>query len=225
MIWFQRKGSRKVPIFHHIPKCGGTALRSVLEKWFEIKKDYISLKQLRGEVPVNPPLDLYSLGFKQCLSSHFESKYNYLGVRYPEVFEDKDRFFVFTVVRDPLEIKKSLYYYEIKSGRRNANDQSLADFLLSSRNYLANRFPCDENNYRDVLDRYDFIGVQEYMDSTVGELARLLGKKKIKVPKVNIAKRDGQETEINAELIEDFRSKNALDYKVYAYALQKFNVQ
>jgi len=41
-----------IPVFHHIPKCGGTPINSALEQWFNVKRDYISAEQLR-EVQVD----------------------------------------------------------------------------------------------------------------------------------------------------------------------------
>lgn len=209
-------------IFHHIPKCGGTALRSVLDKWFVVLQDYISMEQLRGEKPLKPAHNLSKLDSRHCISSHFESKYNHLNVRYPEVFENRTKYFIFSIVRDPFELAKSLYYFEIKAGRRDRAAQSLEEFLLQTKNYLSARFPCNEQNYKEILNRYDFIGLQEEMQATVEKLAKAAGKKSINVPMINIAERDAQEQVVSPELLARFKENNALDYAIYQFVKEKY---
>ena len=50
-----------VHIFHHMPKCGGTAMRKALGGWFELVMDYISVDELKGRTPIHPPVPLESL--------------------------------------------------------------------------------------------------------------------------------------------------------------------
>ena len=218
------KDKNPVYIFHHIPKCGGTAVVRVLEHWFTVKRDYISIEQLRGYKPVGTPIKLSSLSSRHCICSHFECQYNYLHVRYPEVLlkENESKYKAFTFIRDPLELKISLYYYEIKAGRRKGEEQTLENFLLSDQNYLAQRFPCNISDYRNILDRYFFIGLQEEMQTSIDRLAKLLNKKSINVPLVNVSEKDEQTLNLDEDLICKFKEKNRLSCLIYEYVQEKF---
>jgi len=214
-------------IFHHMPKCGGTALRQVLAEWFFLKGDYTTDAQSFGHEPVDPPFDLQPLftpvqGKHRCLCSHFECESNHLHIRYPEVFSNRRRYFVFSFVREPLELAMSLYYFGAKVGQLDPQTYSLQRWIDEHCNYMANRFPCTHENYREVLDRYSFIGLQEEMSSSLEKLAIMLGREPFPVPQVNLSPRDQQPNGLQEEVIARFKARNALDYAIYNYARAKF---
>lgn len=215
--------SPKFPIyvFHHIPKCGGSAVKFGLKKWFNLVSDYISIKQLQGYEKVASPIDLSTLNSSNCLCGHFECEYNYLILRYPEIVENPKKFQLFTFIRDPLELRISLYYYEIKKGRRDINKQSLKDYLLSGDNYLAKRFPCDYRDYQKVLNRYTFIGFQEHLQESMDQLSSIVHKPKLLLPQVNLSPRDLQNSNLSEDIISSFKRINKLDYLIYNYAQKK----
>jgi hypothetical protein len=209
-------------VFHHMPKCGGTALRQVLEKWFHLKGDYISDQELYGHEPVKPPLDLQALGKNRCLCGHFEWYHNHLGVRYPEVISNRRRYFLFSFVREPLELAMSLYFFGVKVGWLNPQTQGLQQWLETHCNYMAARFPCTSENYKEILERYNFIGLQEEMSSSMEKLATIVGREPFSVPEVNVSPRDQQETSLSEEAIARFKARNELDYAIYDYVRAKF---
>lgn len=222
--WLHLNTAPKYPryIFHHIPKCGGSSVKQGLKKWFKVVGDYISVDQLLGNEAVARPKDLSSLNSSYCLCGHFESKYNYLFLRYPEILNNPEHYRLFTFLRDPLELRISLYYYEIKAGRRKKDTESLEEYLLRSDNYLAKRFPCDKDNYQQVLDRYTFIGFQEELQQSIDQLSVLFGKPKSILTQINLSPRDTQSDNLSTDFISSFKEVNRLDYLIYNYARKKF---
>ncbi|MFZ1320185.1 MAG: hypothetical protein WAT71_01380 [Ignavibacteria bacterium] len=113
----------------------------------------------------------------------------------------------------------SLYYY----GRSNIKKTtSLIDYINGHKNILANFFPCDENNYKEVLDKYFFIGIVEKMQESFDKLADLTGKTRINLPMLNLSKKDDQAAELSPEFVKMFKEYNSLDYKIYDYCVEKF---
>jgi hypothetical protein len=156
----------------------------------------------------------------QCLCSHFEEDGNYLYQRYPEALENH-KFKIFTFVRDPLQTKISHYYWETKHGRYS--QLSLQEYLFKDDNYLANRFPCDDRTYKNVLEDYFFIGVLEDGQKSINYLADMIGKPRVDLGKENVTKRDIQDKMISNEVAEEFKRRNELDYRIYQYAVGKLN--
>lgn len=213
--------SQCVGIFHHMPKCGGTALRLVLSQWFKLIPDYITVNQLNGRSPVETPLNLNALEDNSCICGHFESRYNHLRVRYPDVLRNKARrYFLFSFVRDPLQLSLSLYYHALKVGQLSSAC-SLVQYLDKQHNYMSQRIPCNAGNYRKALGRYDFIGLQEYMSLSVEKLANLLEREPVDVPVSNASPRDEQEQGLSEEVVARFKDRNALDYTIYDYVKKK----
>ncbi len=210
-----------VAVFHHMPKCGGSSINEALMHWFYLVNDYRPGIKLtpRAEFYLNNKIDLNRLNTKYCLCSHFEWEGNYLHQRYPRILKEKEKYLIFTFIRDPLQLMISLYYFERKRGG-NIN-VTLEEHLTNREpNYIANRIPCDASNYLEALERYFFIGVTEKLQRSLNILAQKLNKRPIKVPLMNRTKRDGQEHQLSKTAIDQFKERNALDYKIYNYALE-----
>lgn len=213
-----------VYIFHHIIKCGGQALSLSMRKWFKVYYD-----NLKDSNDINNFIkfkyNIHNLTGDTCISGHF----NYDGIfahqRYPEIIEKKDKFRIFMFMREPLQIRISLYYFlKGKSLKKQIPlDYDLETSLNVSDNMIAKMIPCDESNYKEVLDRYFFIGIVEYMQESMDKLASLTGKKKIEVISENKSIRDSQVSELSPNLINQFKENNKLDYLIYEYCLERFH--
>lgn len=82
---------RPAYVFHHIMKCGGTSVVRSLEKWFNLKYDYIEGADNCPVSNLNHYLDykfnLENIYSDTCLVSHFQYNGFFLHQRYPEVFQ------------------------------------------------------------------------------------------------------------------------------------------
>jgi len=205
-------------VFHHLPKCGGTASRQAFNKWFRVVHDYrTDVSPETTETYVKNKLDLSTLDAHSLLAGHFELPGAHLQQRYPEILSN-ERFRLITFVRNPLEIGLSLYFYE-RAVRDRYAYHSLSERLHSLENYLASIFPCTEADFKAVIDRYFFVGLTERLQESFDILARMIGKKRIIVPVVNAVPRDEEVTEDD---VRRFNEKNELDFKVYAYCSERF---
>ena len=210
-------GDAPLYVFHHIPKCGGTSILTALSNWFVTVADYGS--GWTGYYPEKKNLAL--LKPHHCLCGHYEVAGNYLHQRYPEVFLS-DRYRVITFVRDPLQVKMSLYRYELKNNVSQA--RSLEDHLFTRPNYVSERFNATQSNYREIVDKYFFVGILEQGQASLDLLARITGKARLELPWENKTTDTAHAAiaELSADCINQFRQENELDYLVYEYCIEKF---
>lgn len=212
---------KKTPayIFHHLIKCGGSSAVNEMFNWFNLEFDHlVDATKINEYTKTRYNID--NINSDTCVVSHFSHHGAFLSQRYPEILTKNEEIKTFIFVRDPLKFKISLYYYIRNQGR--FQDIPLLNQLKFNRNFLSSLIPCDETNYKEVLDRYFFIGIVEHMQESFNKLAKLLNKKKLVIPVMNQSIKDEQTSQITPELIEKFKENNKLDYKVYNYCLEKF---
>jgi hypothetical protein len=209
---------RPLYVFHHIPKCGGTASLHAFRKWFRIVYDYrADVSPEATDFFLKNRLDLSALDDDSLVSGHFELPGAHLHQRYPETLA-RDRFRLITFVRDPLEVAHSLYFYE-RAMRADYPYDRLAGRLDAMENYMASIFPCTEEDYKSVIDRYFFVGLTECLQESFDILARMIGKERVTVPVENALPRDEALTDDEAAR---FYERNALDVKLFAYGRERF---
>jgi hypothetical protein len=99
---------------------------------------------------------------------------------------------------------------------------NIVDHLNLRKNYLANRFPVTETNYKEIIDKYFFVGILEYIKPSIEILSTILRKNNTNIPWLNKTNIKNTNYLLSDKLIEEFKSNNVLDYKVYHYCLEKF---
>lgn len=217
---------RPAYFFHHLIKCGGSSLGVAMENWFDFRNDLYDdasdIAQFNGNLDLfmRYKYNLESLYSDVCIRGHFQHDGIHIHQRYPEIF-GRDDIRVFTFVRDPLNVLISLYYF----GRKREYDYAditLEKFLKTTRNFLAQIIPCDESNYKERIDRYFFVGIVERIQESFDKLASLTGKRRIEVGKFNTTEKDEQIRNLSPEFIQWVKERNALDYKIYNYCIDRF---
>lgn len=208
-------------IFHHIPKCAGTSAVDALTNWFVVVKDYpppwAESSDPEGyKAFCDRPIDLQKLKPYQILVGHFHVDQSYLQQRYPDW--KSHGFKLFTFVRNPLELQISQYKYEIKMKRMSASE-NLEHRLMLRPNWIAERFPCTESNYQQVLDRYAFVATVDNYQKAFDRLANLVGKPPIHLKNYNSTEK--RQFKLSDSFISEFKDRHALDYKIYEYARER----
>jgi hypothetical protein len=201
--------------FHHLPKCGGTSVRQALEQWFHVNDDYYNE---RADVNL-PPIDLSTLSLN-CICGHFGHEGYFIDQRYPKIFTGfraAKRYRAFMFLRDPLEMRCSLYRHEVKLGRQSSPDLATAIMLFN--NFYARIINVDEGNWQQRIDQYFFVGLADDLQLSFDLLAKLLNKPHVVLPKTNttIVEHASSAKSLTAEQTASFMSENALDYEIFQY--------
>jgi hypothetical protein len=206
----------------HIPKCAGQSFRKVLEGWFG-KRLLFHYFQMHNALPPRYPLQA---GI--CIHGHFNTAKGFgVNAYYPE--EDQ----LITVLRDPLEMHISNYFFwkrtgrdrQLNSGHISPGDEhdyrDINDFFNKRPvSPMLNFLPADitPGTYRTVIaERFVWVGVVEDLEQGVIRLAQALGVKPAAVPRVNVSER----TEMLApELGEKFMKVNSFAFELYRYVAE-----
>lgn len=213
------KVNKKEPtfVFHHLPRCGGTSLRRSIMENKNVFSDY---RIGWGSIyPLKYPLA--KLGKNDCLCGHFELDGYHLFERYPEIFCDS-RFRLFTFIRNPLDLAISNYFYRLKKNQEV--ESNIRDSLLRNNNYLAKILNVDIENYKEIMDRYNYIGIVEHYQESLHGLSLFMDCDGLIFNKINGAEKNEQLDAIKQEDIDKFKLQNSLDYLIYEYAIYKFNM-
>jgi hypothetical protein len=161
-----------------------------------------------------PPLDLDAVGPNDLIMGHFELPELRLNQRYPQIWSGKE-WRMFSIVRDPFEMALSNYFFE---HARRVDDPTFTPITLSASLRRENEslyclhFNCTAENWREVLDRYWFIGTMERLDESLAYIADALGQTMPEIPHENSTPRS---EEPDPEDIEAYLRLNALDYEIY----------
>jgi hypothetical protein len=224
-----REYDRSQPlIFIHIPKAAGTTSRRLFEAWYGTHFLSHYFDERTGRMP--PKYDLcrmHSVEKPIVLYGHFNKLRNFgIEDRYPEVKQ------FITIIRDPFEVALSRYFYVRKVGS-NWKDRSLipaeklTDYVINSKSTMLNHFPREvtNSNYKEIIEEYFIeIGITEYLHES---MKRIAGKLKLPFDATLIGHRNATERdqEVSVHLKDIFIENNQLEFKVYAFALQRFNRQ
>jgi hypothetical protein len=216
--------NKKPLISIHLPKCGGTSFRTILDKWFGDEVYYHYYNERESKLPEKISTSEY-----KCIHGHFNSKRGF-GVNsyYPQV----DQFVMF--VRNPLDImvstyfynksKKSLIYRDGELLSKSQEYENINDYLRNNNSYFLNHLPAEinETNYKEVLNsQFIYVGVIENYQQSINNLASILQKPTHYVMQIN---RSTYDEEIDRLVRDDFFKRHKLEMLIYDYLVEQNNV-
>lgn len=213
----------RVLVYQHIPKCGGTAFREACGRMFPVLHE-----PKCGEGPfreadgggasaMNGLLADLSLGEAEIVM--ITGHYVHDGVRPWERFaewrESGQELELLTVLREPLG--RVISSFNFRKQRERKVPQTLEDWVGRKRNTQARYLGYDGGSAEEFLQRYGFVGITEQLQVSVDLLAVQLGCESTEVEQTNVTSR--KQAELSAELVDKFRERNELDYKLYEAGL------
>lgn len=204
-------------VFHHIPKTAGTSFNVFLKSNFILFKDY----KMGWSKRIPKPIYIKGFDSDVCISGH----YDFFNECSPDIHYSEQlkrfgkKFKKIVFLRDPFDLRVSLFKY-LRLNNQISSNQSLETFLFNEVNFISNSLSCNESNYKQILDGYFFIGFSEHYDESIKKLSSLLKVNYIESVRKNASKNTFQ---IDKSLKSKFQKMNALDYKIYDYAQNKYN--
>ncbi|MEM9942353.1 MAG: sulfotransferase family 2 domain-containing protein [Planctomycetota bacterium] len=222
-------------IYTHIPKCAGSSVVRLLREWFD--SEYYKLNQDERRDIVLPrvvPTDRKGrwLPNVKCIHGHFNHGRGYgLPYFYPEINQ------YFTILRDPFDLAVSMYFFakgKSKAGKFwfrgesvDINDQfpNVESYVNSYPYWLFDHLPQDVtlDNYEErIRSKFIYIGVFEDLETSINNLAKLLGKPQTVLPRFNVSRYDEN---IPDHLREKFYADYPLLKKVYDLAVDTYQLE
>lgn len=212
-------------IFIHVPKSGGRSVAEVAKAWFpgQFRPHYYN-EQAAQMPPKHDLRALEAAGTPPVIYGHF-NKLRGFGVE--QYYPDVDQFM--TVLRDPLELMISNYFY-VRKVAAGWQDQSrvprgdLKDSIARDPVNMLNHFPRDVTleNYKDIIETYFVeVGLTEFLPESLRRMAEKTGKSfdPNSLEHRNATERD--ET-VPDDIRDVFREAHPLEYAVYDYVRQRY---
>ena len=197
-------------VFHHLHKTGGTTCAEVFRSWFRVRDDY---GEPWAEHNPAPPHDVDNFEPDEMLCGHFETNSTRLWVRYPHILPDR-LYRLISFLREPVELAQSDYFYRTEglTGRPDFVPVTLGEHLRKAKGMFGTHFNFEDDNWRQVLDRYWFVGTLERLPECLAWLAEAFGKPLPPIPRLNEMPRP---VAADPDDIAIFKERNRRDYAIF----------
>lgn len=197
-------------IFIHVPKTAGAAVRQVFMRWFPgLVLHYFNERM--GTMPARRQLAPGAVVY-----GHFN---RLRGFGVPDYYPQVRQFI--TILRDPFEMALSGYFYtrKVAGGWKGKPALGAIEAIVKAPLNMLNHFPVEvtEANYREVIDRFLFVGITEQLEESMKRIAAILGKPYIEPERINSTERTGDFSHLRAE----FENNHRLERQVYHYCVAK----
>ncbi|WP_353930095.1 sulfotransferase family 2 domain-containing protein [Okeanomitos corallinicola TIOX110] len=237
----------KFIIFIHIQKTAGLSVQKMIRRrygssFFQRIANKVDTKINRVSPPKSLKEKMLSCQFSDC---YFMGHFCY-GVH--EFLPQPSKYITF--LREPISRLLSLYFYSKANTtayyHKQAVNATMEEFFFKSHlmeldngilrfivgdqnNLFINRTPVGkfdvsmlEQAQENIINHFECVGFSERFDESVLLLKNKLGWKNSYYLKRNISAKSKNKENINPALIEELKSKNSLDIKLYQFAMEKF---
>jgi hypothetical protein len=216
---------KRLVIFLHIPKTGGSTMRGVLDR------EYGQSHILRVS-PDTPTEALHKAGI-HCIYGH---------CRYGLHQHVRQKTTYITFLRDPLDRILSMFYY-IRSRPQNkmhdtVKQMSLREFVTTTEPRI--QVPLHNHQTRMISGKkqpdlktaidhikkdFAVVGVTDMYPESVFMMRKALGWDDASYKKANVTRKRRKKTDIPPKVKQIVREHNQLDYELYAFAKERLRHQ
>jgi hypothetical protein len=203
-------------IYQHVPKCGGQAFRLACQNYFHLllEKPPKKTDPRAWQEFLNGKVDFSTIPDRTMICGHLIHD----GIRPRERYAEeiaRGNVRIITVLREPIERAISAYFFRQRQGKQT--EPQVGRHLQKVKNPMAHQLGLKDQDPRAFLESYFFVGVTEYMQTSIDLLSRLVGEPTVEVPVNNVTKREPYE--LGPEIVEFFRRNNATDYALHESAV------
>lgn len=217
------RNEEKVVIFMHIPKTGGTTLRSI------IRKQYKAQEAWRSEewVIKFPQLSTQDHAGLKCLFGEiFFGIHRFITAPYTYI----------TLLRDPIEQVISSYYFILRRPDMNdhhiVKNMSFKEFITMEQfkgktsnrqtRFISGGDRCDLNQAKSNLNKYfTLAGITEMYNESLFLMKKEFGWADISYEIRNVTKDRPTKDELPSDIIDILKKNNQLDLELYEFAQER----
>ena len=213
-------------IYIHIPKTGGTSVLDLFKNNFQEDEICEVKRNIFKKNPTLSPADLILHSITpatKILHGHFT--YNELA----PILHWHPGVKIITFLRDPVERVISNYHYfktrllngKVPEFQQNRIEETLTEYV---RRPLAQNRMCHFLNGTTIENLY-FVGLLEFFESDLHKLFDSLNLKINSIPKININKDSYNKQIVSPQLINEIKTLNVQDERLYLRALEIRKIQ
>lgn len=206
---------KKLLIFMHIPKTGGTTLTPIISKQYPINILYKWYDDLHDILYNNDKFKVTN-----TLCGHFPFGVHAACLR---------PFTYITMLRDPVEHVISWFYFRYRSPKHDKYNGSFDEYVNDDKFNkhtvnLQTRFVSGDGNADlerakdNILKYFTVVGITELFDESVFLMKKELGWDDIHYKRENTNRNRPRKSQIAKSTIDKIKEKNKLDLELYCFA-------
>ncbi|MED4116868.1 sulfotransferase family 2 domain-containing protein [Priestia megaterium] len=214
---------KKLIIFMHIPKTGGTTLNDIFKKSYAENEiyDHVPLEAMRNHFSQLKEEDKKEI---KAISGH-----HFYGIH--DLFSKPYTYF--TMMRNPIERVISLYYFlktypgYYEENMRNMSFEEYIDWDPQARNGQIHQI-CGQNSQlslekaKENLKVFEVVGITEMFNESLLLLKNKFNWANIEYKKENVTKSRPRISEVSPKIIKKIEKNNELDIELYEFIKSNF---
>ncbi|MET3089269.1 sulfotransferase family 2 domain-containing protein [Priestia megaterium] len=214
---------KKLIIFMHIPKTGGTTLNDIFKKSYAENEiyDHVPLEAMRNHFSQLKEEDKKET---KAISGH-----HFYGIH--DLFSKPYTYF--TMMRNPIERVISLYYFlktypgYYEENMRNMSFEEYIDWDPQARNGQIHQI-CGQNSQlslekaKENLKVFEVVGITEMFNESLLLLKNKFNWANIEYKKENVTKSRPRISEVSPKIIKKIEKNNELDIELYEFIKSNF---